>query len=107
MLHLPVAALIQTAAQVAASNPSPFEWASQHIHLVGWPVIVALIVKATWHIGRFLSDLQAQATKTVAQIDTMATNHFPHMEASLTGQDKTLASIDSSLKTLVQLQSKS
>lgn len=70
-------------------------------------MIVALTAKATWHIGKFLTELKAQATKTVGQIDQMATNHFPHMEASLSGQDTTLASIDSSLKTLVQLQSKS
>lgn len=109
MLHLPLAALIQA----VANNPTPFEWASQHIHIVAWPVIVGFVGKAAWSISKFLTELKDKATKTVGQIDLLATNHFPHMEASLSNQDKVLgeiakssASTATSLATLVALQGK-
>jgi len=101
MLHL-AAVLFQTAA-----GATPFDWAAAHIHLIGWPALLAVAVKATWHFTKWLTDTKTTLNKTVTQIDAMAVNHFPHMEESLSGQDKTLASIDASLKTLVQLQSKS
>jgi hypothetical protein len=84
MLHLPLAALIQ----VVASNPTPFEWASQHIHLIAWPTIVFFVAKAAWYAAKFFTETKQQVDKTIGQINTMATNHFPHMEKSLINMDK-------------------
>lgn len=83
MIHLLVQAA--QAAQQTAGN-SPFEWASQHIHLVGWGTVIWLV----WKAGQFFSQAKTQVTKTVGQIDTMATNHFPHMERSIITMDKNI-----------------
>lgn len=80
-------------ADAVMTNPSPFEWASNHLHIIGWPVLVYL----AWQAGNFFRDFKTQVTKTVAQIDQMAVNHFPHMEASLSKQDSFLASIDKNI----------
>lgn len=81
MIHL----LLQT----ALSSPGPFEWASQHVHLVGWGTIVWLV----WKAGQFFNQAKVQVTTTVTQIDRMATNHFPHMERALMTMDKNIASL--------------
>lgn len=86
MLHLPLAALMQ----VIANNPTPFEWASQHIHLVAWPTIVGIVAKVAWSASKWISETKAQINTTVGQINTMATNHFPHMERSLLNMDKNI-----------------
>ena len=119
MLHLTALAalatlhLAQAAAQATANNPTPFEWASQHIHMVAWPAIVWFVGRAAWTVAKTFAELKEKAIKTVGQIDTLATNHFPHMEASLMNQDKVLgeiakssASTASSLSILVALQGK-
>jgi len=45
---------------------SPFEWASQHIQLLGWPTLVYFAAKFTWNTGRFLvkQELQVEADRT-------------------------------------------
>lgn len=83
--------MFELLAQAVASTP--FEWASSHLHLVGWPAVTLV----AWQVGRFFSKLTTQVTKTVTQIDQMATNHFPHMEASLGRQDLYLESIDKNI----------
>lgn len=83
--------------QALTASPSPFEWASQHIHMLGWGTVVL----AAWKIATFFTAAKAQVTKTVTQIDSMATNHFPHMEASLTRQDTFLSNIDKNIQRLV------
>jgi hypothetical protein len=85
MLHLPLA-LIQT----LVSNPTPFEWASQHLHLIAWPTLVFFAAKASWTIGKFFQQTKFQVEKTINQIDTMSTNHFPHMEKALLNMDKNI-----------------
>lgn len=86
MLHLPMAALIQ----VVASNPTPFEWASQHLHLIAWPTIVFLVGKTTWYAAKFFTETKQKVDTTIGQINTMATNHFPHMEKALLNMDKNI-----------------
>ncbi len=83
MIHLLVQAA--QAAQQTAGN-SPFEFFSQHIHLVGWGTVIMLV----WKAGKFFNEAKTQVTRTVAQIDTMATNHFPHMERSIITMDKNI-----------------
>lgn len=77
-------------ATVLSSQPSPFDWASQHIHLVAWPTIVGLVAKVTWTASKWLTETKNQVEKTVGQINTMATNHFPHMERALINMDKNI-----------------
>lgn len=78
---------------MTAEIVTPFEWASNHLHLIGWPVVVYV----AWQAGNLFRDMKAKVTKTVGQIDEMATNHFPHMEASLAKQDMYLESIDKNI----------
>lgn len=86
--------LVQVLAQTVASNSSPFEWFSNHLHLIGWPTLVYV----AWKVGTTFTELKNATIKTVGQIDHMATNHFPHMEASLTKQDALLESMNSNLQ---------
>ena len=72
---------------------SPFEWVSTHIQTVAWPAVFLVI----WRVSRWVTQLQSMATKTIGQIDTLATNHFPHMEESLKRQDTLLSEINGHL----------
>lgn len=79
------------------SNPSnlpPLEWAFQHFQVIGWPAIVI----AAWKVAAAFQKFIDRIEKTTGQIDNMASNHFPHMEASLTKQDGLLTTMDASLK---------
>jgi hypothetical protein len=87
--------MIHFLAQVAQTQ-SPFEWASQHIHVIGW----GTVVMAAWKISTFFSAAKAQVTKTVGQIDVLSTNHMPHMGASLARQDLLLTNIDKNIERL-------
>jgi hypothetical protein len=77
-------------------NSSPFEWVAQHLQVIGWPTLCIF----AWKVATYFERLSAQASKTIGQIDTLATNHFPHMEASLKNQDDLLHSMDKSLSTI-------
>lgn len=79
-----------------------FQWVYDHLALVGYTGVGIFV----WKTRGLLSDLTSIAKKTVEQIDTLATNHFPHMEESLKNQDGLLHSMDGSLKTLVTQQVK-
>jgi hypothetical protein len=46
--------------------------------------------------------LTAVGTKTIDQINTLATNHMPHVEASLANQDKLMASMDAHLAKIAE-----
>lgn len=77
---------------------SVFEWCYQHLALVGYTAVCI----AAWRGRGLYADITQIASKMVGQIDSMATNHFPHMEESLKNQDKLLGSVDESLKTIVK-----
>lgn len=84
MIHLaplaPLAFKAVQAAQAAAPNAAiPFQFVSNYIHLVAWPTICVFLWKASKAVQKFTDKLD----KTTGQIDTMATNHFPHMEQYL------------------------
>ena len=81
------------------SNIGPqLEWLFQHASLIAWPTVCVL----AWRFSRWLTSTTLIATKAVAQIDTMASDHFPAMKASLEKQDTYLHSVDESLKTMVE-----
>jgi hypothetical protein len=75
---------------------TPFEYFSTHLQVLGWPALLFF----AWQVARYFERITAQASKTIGQIDTLATNHMPHMEESLKNQDGLLHSIDTSLKTI-------
>jgi hypothetical protein len=83
---------------IPINQNSPFEWAYQHVGLVTWPTICWLIYKVT----KYVDKVTTIAEKTVSQIDTLATNHMPHMEASLGKQDGLLTDMSSSLKEIAR-----
>lgn len=83
--------VVHLLAQLATQTP--WDWASSHIHLIGWPTLCVI----AWRVGKAFNDVSTHFTKAVGQIDTMATNHFPHMEASLAKQDVYLESIDKNI----------
>jgi hypothetical protein len=77
---------------ILPSNPNnlpPFEWTFQHLQVIGWPAICY----ALWKVTRYIDRITATATKTIDQIDKMATNCFPTMQASLQTQDELLKEI--------------
>lgn len=78
------------------SNFSLFEWAYQHLMLIAWPTIIYVV----WRASKWVTEVTAIANKAVDQVDTLATNHFPHMVESLANQDNLLHSMDLSLKTI-------
>jgi hypothetical protein len=78
------------------SDTSPWIWIIEHLSAVGWPFICV----AAWQISKYFDRLTKQASKTVEQIDTLATNHFPHMQDSLIRQDGLLTSMNESLRTI-------
>lgn len=87
---------------IQASNLSPFEYVSTHLQLIGWPTLVYL----AWKVSKYFDRASIQIVKTISQIDAMATNHFPHMEASLTKQDSLMESMDQSLTTIANNSSR-
>jgi hypothetical protein len=84
------------------NNLPPFEWAYQHMALVGWPTVCY----CAWRLSRYVDRVTRQAVKTVSQIDKMATNCFPTMQRSLENQDGLLHSMDKSLKTIAENSSR-
>lgn len=76
------------------SSVSPYEWVMQHMQVVGWPTLCVIAWKAGNHFRKFIN----QIDKTTEQINTMATNHFPHMEQSLSKQDGLMEGMAESLK---------
>lgn len=79
---------------VTPNNLPLYEWVSQHIQLIGWPALCVIAWKAGNIFQKFLDKIE----KTTGQIDSMATNHFPHMEASLSKQDGLMEKMAGSLE---------
>lgn len=82
------------------SFPELFQWCYDHLALVGYTGVAVFV----WKTRGFWAEFSTTVKKTVSQIDTLATNHFPHMESSLKNQDELLKSVDTHLKTLVEGQ---
>ncbi len=81
---------------ITPESGTPWIWAIEHLSAIGWPALCF----AAWKISQYFERLTSQASKTISQIDLLATNHMPHIEASLTNQDGLLHSVDQSLKTI-------
>lgn len=74
-------------------------WAVEHLH-------IPAIVYGIWKASAIFKDLSGRALKVEDNINTLSTNHFPHMEASLANQDVLMKSMDSSLKKIAEQTSK-
>jgi hypothetical protein len=70
--------------------------ASSYIHVIGWSALVI----AVWRVSRFITKVETRATAVEGQINTLSTNHFPHMEKSLANQDGLMHEMNESLKTI-------
>jgi hypothetical protein len=77
-------------------SETPFIWAIEHLSAIGWPALCW----CAWKVSKYFERITSQASKTIGQIDTLATNHMPHVEASLALQDGIMRSMDTSLKTI-------
>jgi hypothetical protein len=83
---------------MTVNNAELFEYAYQHLMVIGWPAIIYF----AWRASKFVTEITAVATKAVSQVDKMASEHFPAMCGSLQKQDGLLHSMDNSLKTIAE-----
>lgn len=78
---------------VTPEQITPFEWASQHVHLVGWPVLVALAWRARGAVEKFLNNSKVSAIKVEetlkisqalqADLQVIGSNHLSHIEKDM------------------------
>lgn len=73
------------------------KWAADRFSILGWS---ALII-GTWRISTWFSKAMAKSETAVAQVNKLATEHFPAIKESLSKQDGYLKSMDDNLKTMV------
>jgi hypothetical protein len=81
----------------------PLQWALEHLAAIGWPVVCYCAWKIAGHIQRVQSRVEKtfdQVDGVAKQVNNLATNHFPHMQASLEKQDGLLHSMDGSLRSI-------
>lgn len=67
------------AAQIV--QQSPFEWAVQHIQLIGWPTVALL----GWKMSRFLTKVEDRATQAEKNL-TVVTESNADLKSSIEGQ---------------------
>lgn len=92
-------------------NNTPFEWGSNHLHLVGWPMFIGLVWKTRGAIEKFVNKWETIDTRTQATVTTLGEvkaateaitgNHLKHMEEDMTRQTTLLESIDKNIAILV------
>ena len=77
---------------------STFEYLYQHMNIIAYPGVGVFL----WKASQWFTETKSVIVKTVDQIDTLSTNHFPHMEKSLTTQDGLLHEMNESLKNIAK-----
>ena len=77
---------------------STFEYLYQHMNIIAYPGVALFL----WKASQWFTETKGVVAKTVAQIDTLSTNHFPHMEKSLATQDGLLHEMNESLKNIAK-----
>lgn len=64
--------------QFLLENPStPFQFVSDHIHMVGWGTVMLVMLRAIWlsfKIGSYTFEVKSKAE----EVYTQTTNHMPH-----------------------------
>ena len=69
-------------------------WLSANFHVIGWTGLTI----GVWKVSRFITKAESRVLTAEQQLNTLATNHFPHMEASLKNQDGLMHEMNESLK---------
>ena len=113
-----VAQWLQLSEPVVIKTETPFEWVNDHIHLVGWPVLIFVCWQLRGIFERFkrehteaiktLMDTQEIARQTKVGVDLIQSNHLAHLKSDMAGlQQETsktieiLSSIDRNIAVLV------
>jgi len=56
-----------------------FEFLSKNIHLAGWVFVMTVVARVSWKASKFFDTIR-DSGKT---LHLLATNHLPHLQASL------------------------
>jgi hypothetical protein len=100
------------------STVDVLSWGADHLSLIGWPVVIAIIWKFRGAIDAYVLSWKSAseriaATEKIAMViqtdvDTMMTNHLKHIEEALAGEKdfhakelETLISMDRNIAILV------
>ena len=74
-----------------------FSFLSLHIHVAGWIFLIYNSIKITWNISQFLDKVkESQET-----IQTLATNHLPHLQIAVDDLTKEVKGLRQDLITIV------
>ncbi len=58
------------------SNATPFEWVSEHLHIVGWPILCIF----AWRVSAAFTEIKAKIAaehKKFDDLHSQCTNHMP------------------------------
>lgn len=81
-----------------------FNFLSDHIHLAGWAFLIAASWKISARVTKFLLETKESTERAAGMKDTLdklATNHFPHMEASLQAIDNEIKGLRQDILTIL------
>jgi len=70
-------------------SSTPFDWVTQHIQLIGWPLVVYLAYK----IGVKVPPVVERVKKAEIHITKMASNELPHSQRALINIDRNIAKL--------------
>jgi hypothetical protein len=82
---------------LATTTAEVFAYIADHLHVIGWPVLIGFAWKFRGNLDAFLHsweamDARAQTTADTTavikqSVDKMSTNHLKHIEMSLASMD--------------------
>jgi hypothetical protein len=73
------------------------ELARQNIHVAGWIFLIYNSIKITWRVSLFLDKIKESGET----IQTLATNHLPHLQAAVDDLTKEVKGLRQDLITIV------
>jgi len=79
---------------------SAFSFISSNIHLAGWVFLIGL----AWKVSRFFtkaSDALSKLDRVDETLNTVATNHLPHLEEHMNNINDTLRGIRQDILTIM------
>lgn len=93
------------------STADVLEWISNHLHVIGWPVLIGVIWKCRGILDKFINRFETidkrtastadLATETKAGVDAIATNHLKHIEDDTRENKESLHKIAEGIAVLV------
>jgi hypothetical protein len=81
----------------------PFDWLSNHLHLIGWPTLIYAcyrIIKVTFRFGRAATLVEQRVLDGEATLHLVATNHLPHLELAMQDTNKSVQNMHETLRGL-------